>query len=171
MNYNINSISILTLTEISKKSPHFLQNKYKKQHKSKRWWLLTSKIQAFRISHKKYKPTIFNIPSLVSDLSPNILDFITGPKEYHKLHFNQCINQLDRITIQKTIQPRIPRYIQYTLDTLLDTYYIDHIDIWNFVKLFTGCKPRYIQSKQLYPNHLFKNIHYKNLNLVYVNKY
>ena len=55
--------------KVTKKSPlHPLQNKYKKQHKPKRWWIHTSKIQSFRSSHKKYKPTKLNILSLLPEL-------------------------------------------------------------------------------------------------------
>ena len=152
---NTDSLPTLTLNKITKKSTlHFLQNKYKKQRKPKRWWLLTSKIQAFRSSHKKYKPTIFNIQQLLPELLPNILDFTVGSKKFHQNNFNKCIDQLNHITIQKTTHRRTPRYA--FLDTL-DSYYIDHIDIWYFMRFYI--EPIHLNSKQLYPNHLFKNIH------------
>jgi hypothetical protein len=155
------SISSITLYTITKKSPlHFLQKKYKKQRKPNSWWERTSNIQAFRLSRKKYKSSIFNIQSLLPELLPNVFDFTVGSKEYHKNWFNQCIEQLNHITIQKTTLTQIPRYsiFNHTLDTILrhHTYNIIEIDIRNI--LYYKCV--YIQSKQLYPNRLFKNIHY-----------
>ena len=151
------SIYTLTLNNITKKSPlHFLQNKYKKIRKPKRWWCLTSKIQAFRSRYKKYKPTIFNILKLLPELLPNILDFTIGSKEFHQNNFNKCIDQLNSTTIQKKPQPIRTQPIR-----TLNTYYIVHIDIGYFMKLYS--EPVHLHSKQLYPNYLFKNIHYRNL--------
>lgn len=156
-------ISSINLYTITKKSPlHFLQKKYKKQRKPNSWWERTSNIQAFRSSRKKYKPSIFNIQSLLPELLPNVFDFTVGSKEYHKNLFNQCIEQLNHITIQKTTLIRRPRF-NYTQDTILRhfTYYnnIIEIDIRNICSIFYNNRLE-IQSKQLYPKRLFKNLHY-----------
>ena len=65
---------------------HPSQLKYKNRIKPKRWWKLTTKIQSFRLNQKqKYsKPTRFNIPNLLPDLLPSVLDFNVGSKEYHQ---------------------------------------------------------------------------------------
>ena len=122
-------INSITLTKVTKKSPlHPLQNKYKKQHKPKRWWIHTSKIQSFRSSHKKYKPTKLNILSLLPELLPNILDFTVGAnildftvgaKKFHQNNFNKCIYQLKRTIIIKKTQR------QRKSHTLIDYYRLD----------------------------------------------
>ena len=153
------TINSITLIKVTKKSPiHPLQNKYKKKRKPKRWWIRTSKIQSFRSSHKKYKPTKLNILSLLPELLPNILDFTVGTKKFHQNNFNKCIYQLKRTIIIKKTQR------QRKSHTLIDYYRIDsnYIDLC-FLIGFYNIKLIVIHSKQLYPNHLFKNIHYSHL--------
>lgn len=143
---NVPSITLNRVTTIL----HQSQLKYKNRIKPKRWWKLTDKIQSFRLNQKqKYsKPTGFNIPNLLPDLLPSVLDFTVGSKEYHQQQFKQCLKQIKGITIL-TRDPPIDM-----IDYLLETDFLIRYYSPNLINPYL--LPIEISSKQLYPNYLFK---------------